>query len=329
MGTSNPYSYRRPIQDSKDFFGRSLELAQVQEAIDGKACVSFVGEPRSGLTSLLLHIAGEPFRTRCAAISGPLKFVYVDCTVVGENPLTLLRRLLEQIDTPPGPIPNWRMAFGRLVAAVDALLPTRLAVIFDDFECIGRDEAYADLTDHLRALSQRSDMMLVTATHTELKNCCHMKVVSSPFPNMFHVEYLGPFSRPEAEDFIKTTSVRSQIDLCPHQERILSLSGLHPYYLQMACGMYFEALQADHHDETAVDNQFLNTALPSFDGIWLRLEAKEQKALSALAAEDRSLETSDIELPTSLYRRGYLRRDGSSGEPRLFSRAFRDYARGR
>ena len=277
----NPYDYRSPIRVSDRFFGRSAQLDYCRETITKKACLSLVGESRCGLTSLLYRLLAQDFQELCEASAGHLVFIHVDCTSF-DDPLPLVCYLLTQIipDRPVPKLPNWRPAFGRLIAALDSLERERTVILFDDFEWIGANERFVEFTDRFRALTPRTDMTLITATHTELKRCCHKRIASSPFPNMFQVKYVGSFSQEEASAFLRATSAISGLDLLAYSEHILDLGGRLPYFLQMACWHYHEALaKGGEPDHKAIAEGFAREAHPDFDRIWERLDESRKKAI--------------------------------------------------
>jgi hypothetical protein len=324
MTRENPYNYHRPVNGAGVFFGRWLELEAVREALEGKACLSFVGGPRSGLTSLLLHVASDAFRELCQASCGPLRHIYLQCETYSD-PLSLVGDVLLKLGLREQAPPNWNTGFSRLITALDELSPERVMIALDDFEHVGRQAAFSDLIERLRALTHRVDLTLITATHTELKHCCHMEPTTSPFPNLFHVRYLGPFAPEEAQDFMLQTSSRSGIDLMPHEEQILELSGLQPYFLQMACWHYYEAIVGGAADLGVISQQFAQAAQPAYEAIWQHLNAKERLALAQLADGRRSEKKPAIRDLASLTGKGYVRWPASDPEQALFSAAFRRY----
>lgn len=317
MNRTEPYAYRLPVTDSRAFFGRSAQLQRGRETIERRACVSFVGEPGSGLTSLLNRFGAEDFREQCEASAGSLRFIHVDCSQFAE-PLPLVRYFLGQVapDQPAPRRPNWRSVYAFLVRVIGSL-GERVVLLFDDFELIGSDGHFVDLIDSLRGLTQNADMTLVTATHTELKNCCHMDIVASPFPNLFQVEYLGPLSREEVAEFLEATSACSGVDLVPYSDSILELGGRLPYFLQRACWHYYQALvQGAKPDREAIAADFLREARDDFDRVWERLDEDEREVLCSLCDS-----TSTGSFSERLARKGYIIDD------RIFSSAFRCYVR--
>ena len=297
------------------FIGRSDQLHVAREAISGRACISFVGIPKAGLTFLLRRLMAEDFRAECQQSGARLAFVYVDCSQY-PDPLALMRYVLSQVvpDRPAPNLPNWRLLCGRFITTVKSLLPMRLVLLFDDFELMGSNEVFADFFDSLRGLAIEANMTLITTTHTELHRCCHMRLSASPFPNIFKVQYLGPLSQSEALDFIRAAADTAAA-IEPRAEEILNLGGRFPHYLGLACAHYQQALaQGDTLDVQSMAARLRDESRLEFDRIWQGLDDDEKHVLASLA---RGARVVDVDL--SLVRKGYVSEGG------VFSLAFRDY----
>jgi eukaryotic-like serine/threonine-protein kinase len=317
--TENPYNYHAPIQDPRSFVGRSADLQLAREYIESKQSISFVGEPHCGLSSLLNHLTTQDFYVQCDISLCKLYFVHIDCSLF-TDPLPLLTHLFAQLapDRPMRTFTNWRTAFGRLIPVVESLPKTRVVLLLDDFEPMGASSLFVEFIDALRGLALRTDMTLITATHTELHKACHKDVVASPFCNIFRVRYVGAFSAEEASTLIQSMSALSGVDLSPYTDNITRLGGRFPYFLQMACSHYYEAItQGKELDHQAIAQRFTQEVLPEFQHIWQRLDTNEKNALFTLAKGQESLGDGYARLE----RKGYL------ADQRILSETFRDFVR--
>jgi serine/threonine-protein kinase len=316
----NPYDYRLPVRDPEAFFGRSMHLQCACGGIARKEYISFVGEPHSGLTSLLNRLMAQRFHAQCESVAGPLQFIYVDCNLFDE-PLPLVRYLLSQV-APDRPMPsgtNWRLAFGRFISALERLQNKRIVIVLDDFEHIGRSELFVDFIDSLRGLAVRVFMTLIVATHIELHRACHKDIASSPFPNIFKVQDVAPFTAEEFSEFLKTTSAASRAQLMPYADNILRLGGRWPYFLQMACAHYYdEVANRGEPDHEAIAERLKAEARPAFEGIWQRLDARAKAVLRDLLAGRSSCSDRSY---AELTRWGYI------VEGRIFSEPFGQFVR--
>jgi len=310
-----PMDFMSPVAEPPHFVGRSAQIEQCRDVIERKGCISIVGEPHSGLTSLLLRLASDGFRRACEEHCGPLRVVLVDSAEHPE-PLSLVRLLLSAItpDQARSLPNNWRRAFGKLVRALAGDRDARVVILFDDFEHIGASEAFVDFLDSLRGLVPREDMSLVTTTHTELFRCCHSDVVASPFPNLFQVSYMDALAADEASELVSLVASLAGQNLEPYRGAILDLGGRQPYFLKMACGIYVRAISDGRGaEEEARASEFDEMARTDFACMWRRLSRAEREALRRVTSSESD------GVNTELARRGYI----VDGQP--FSEAFRRF----
>jgi hypothetical protein len=304
---SNPYRYAQSMEDPDHFVGRSTLLAHCQEIIGKRGCLSIVGGPCSGLTLLLKRLLGADIRQACASDDERLLMLYLDCTRL-PDPRDLVYALLSKLapEKMPQQVTRWQESFRQLIRTMDGWSQDgRLVLLLDDFEAIGGNEMYVGFLDRFRGLTNHVQMTLITATHTELRFCCHMSVVESPFPNMFSVEYLTAFTEEEALELISTASKAYGVDLLPHAAEILTLSGRMPHLLQMACWRFHQAaLVRERLDHQEVEAFMLAEAAPMLARIWHSLDAQERETLRALSRGDHP-----DKIEENLVRRGYS--DGS------------------
>jgi hypothetical protein len=316
---SNPFDHQGPLKESAFFFGRANELDYARECIEKHEHVGFVGEPRSGLSSLLNQLMAPEFRAQCERASGPLQLIHVDCVSFGD-PLPLARYLLAQA-APGKPIPDmpWGMTFKRFDNAVRQARNTSTVILFDDLELLGRSDPFFQFLETLRGTALAAEMSLITATHVELKQACTSKFGTSPFFNIFRARRLGLLSEEEARALISSAAARG-VELTPHAERILALGGRFPCFLQMACSCYYQGLaQGQVPDHAALAQQFMATAETGFDHIWQRLDASERDLLCDLVKGKR-VSTNDLR---GLVDKGYV----ANGA--IFAASFADYVRER
>ena len=303
---NNPYDHVAAITTPEAFFGRGAELRRVTEIISKAACLSLVGGPHCGLTSLLNHLQTPGFVDCCQELAGGLRFVYLDCAECND-PLEIIRYLLGQINPArrvPDRGPGWRSLQGTLIATLSHTRQndTRVVLLMDKFEPLGAKEGAVEFLESLRGLSQRIEMTMITATRTELKNCCHQDVVSSPFPNIFQVEYVEAWHPDETAEFVRVTSERSGVDLTPHTGLIVAWSGGVPSLAQLICAQLFEALDAGAAvDLGAVEAQAQALARPYLSDIWEHFTAQERGLVAAAARGVRQMQA-----PGSLVGKGYL-----------------------
>jgi len=317
----NPYDHIKPVSDPDLFFGRVAELQRATEIICKAACLSLVGGPHCGLTSLLHHLQSSGFVNRCEESAGGLRFVYLDCAECND-PLEIILYLLQEINPRrrvPNRGPGWRSLQGTLISTLSHTRQndTRVVLLMDNFEPLGAKEGAVEFLESLRGLSQRIEMTMITATRTELKNCCHQDVVSSPFPNIFQVEYVEAWRADETAQFVSATSEESGVDLTPHTKRVSDWSGGIPSLAQILCAQLFEVVCGGGQvDWDALHQAASETATGFLDDIWRHFTDDERELIVAGAKGDVQ-----GDIPGSLLGKGYFM-DG-----RLASRALAEYAK--
>jgi hypothetical protein len=304
---NNLYNYAQSMDDPDHFVGRSTLLAHCQEIIGKRGCLSLVGGPCSGLTLLLKRLLGADIRQACSESGEQLRMLYLDCTRL-PDPCNLVYALLAELapEKMPQQATRWQECFRQLIRTMDdCSQDARLVLLLDDFEAISGNERYIDFLDRFRGLTNHVRMTLITATHTELRFCCHMSLVESPFPTMFSVEYLSAFTEEEALELISRASEAYGVDLLPHAAEMLALSGRMPYLLQLACWRFHQAALAQESlDHQKVEAFVLAKAEPMLARIWHSLDAQERETLCTL-----SRGSSPDKIEENLVLRGYS--DGS------------------
>lgn len=194
--------------------------------------------------------------------------------------------------------------------------------MLDEFEYIARGTGFPlDFFSFLRGIALNYDVCFVVATKTELHECCRPQVVGSPFFNVFVPLYLGLFTEEEFDCFLAETSNRSGVSIYNHKGRISDLAGRFPYFVQLACLHYFDALSAPGRllpaDHEAIRQAYGAKVRGHFKYIWTNFDAMEKQTVCTLASGDRI-----TKCPTTdtLTRKGYL------VDRRLFSSEFGKFA---
>lgn len=330
--TENLYRVGNPIRDPDQFFGRRHELASIFQRIEKGECTSLVGERRIGRTSLLWQVMNENVQAKYMGKDHSHPFVYIDCELgVQQTPEDFFYevfRAVKELDLPFSFEAGDRIGYKRQVRNYLEKLGAkrhgqqRLVVLLDEFEYIARGNGFPlDFFSFLRGMALNYDVCFVVATKTELHECCRPQVVSSPFFNIFVPLHLGSFTEAEFDYFLAETSNRSGVSIHDHKGRICDLAGRFPYFVQLACWHYFQALSAYGRllpvDHEAIRQAYMSKVRGQFEYICKNLDAMEKQTVCKLASGDRIAECPTT---TTLTRKGYLV-DG-----RLFSSEFGKFA---
>jgi serine/threonine-protein kinase len=323
------------IQDQRGFFGRSRELSRIfsRIGVERPQSVSVVGERRIGKSSLLYQISLPEVQGRFLSDRSSLIVVLVDFqqlrTITLQDFFGIINSQIHRIDpeiagTDPGSYRAFRLLQDRLSAR-----NKRLILLFDEFDAITSNPAFdRDFYAFLRSVANNSAVAYITSSKTELQRLCHSSsVADSPFFNIFSTLHLRPFKREEALELIARPSGEAGIPLETFAEDILSLSGLFPFYIQMACGAYFDWLEENPGAAPApqeIASRFLEEAGPHFEYFWGQCQPEWRRLLRSLMKGDQP-RPEDADVCRSLVRDGYIIQDDQ--QYRMFSRVFKDRVR--
>jgi hypothetical protein len=328
---SNPFTYGNPISDPRRFFGRTREVEQIFSRLRNEEfeSSSLVGDRRIGKTSLLNYIADIDIRAAHGLGPERYNFVYVDLQMVDETmgPEKLWRRLLllmrrhcadqeiskllitlEQSD---------RLDMFDLDELFQHVDDKGYHVVFllDEFERVTENPNFGpDFYYGFRSLMTHHKVALVTSSRLELIELCHSEAVkSSPFFNIFANINLRLFSRTDCDLMMSRSLNGTGVQFSePEMRQILDLAGLHPYFLQAAAWMLFDAhsasIEAAARQEFLAE-QFRAEAVPHIIDYWDNSSDYEKIVLTAAALLER------VTNPTREFSHGEIRQVFSRGEP--------------
>jgi DNA-binding winged helix-turn-helix (wHTH) protein len=325
----NPYFYGVPVRDPQDFYGRGDQLQVIFEALTKTESVSVVGERRSGRTSLLFYLMTEAAQHGYGFHSDDFVFLYLDPQLGIREPAEFFGELADALaERAPSAVPamEGEVTARQIRSALKDLQPRRLVLLVDEFErVIGNENFPVDFFHFLRGISIEHEVRYVTSTTKRLSDCYWGEWEGSPLYNVFRTVRLGAWTAEEVDDFLMMTSERSGAPIRAYKEEILRLGGRLPFYVQIACSLYFDAWR-DTKEITAQDRmdikqRFAEEARPHFERLWHKvLLPQEQAALAALA---HGQELPDPSVLRELTLKGYVL-DG-----RIFSSALVNFVLGR
>ena len=158
---------------------------------------------------------------------------------------------------------------------------------------------------------------------------CHTKEISdSPFFNIFSTMRLSVLLRSEAEELIRVPSEKAGRPLGPHTEEILSMAGLFPFFIQMACAHSFEFLEenpgARQPDFAAIRRRFYQEARLHYRYIWDNFDTHEQSAVLRVA-KGQGIPDALKHVLQELGSRRYVEQE--EARPRLFASTFEEFVK--
>jgi tRNA A-37 threonylcarbamoyl transferase component Bud32 len=329
---SNPYLDRVAIRDPRHFFGRKREIAKIFSRIGAARpqSIAIVGDRRIGKSSLLNQIYHPEMRAQHLDEQARYTFLFVDLQQrrhisIDDFFHDLFGQLAEALgeEAVAGLTPSFdamRKVLGRLRGAGQ-----RLIILFDEFDAVTTNRRFdLDFYSFLRAVANNYDVAYVTSSSRDLQELCHTALIAdSPFFNIFTNVYLRAFSPGEARDLIAEPSASVGVPLEPYVRDIIDLGGYFPFFLQIACSSYFDALVegagADNRLRRAVDELFLDEARGHFRFIWDHFNGDHRDVIRVLVSGGE-IDAQKSQVFEDLKRAGYIV-EGPRG-PRVFSSLF-------
>ena len=311
----NPFTYGNPITDPARFIGRRREVEQVHSRLLNAEfeSSSVVGERRIGKTSLLKHLS-HPLVTAAAGFAEEgYVFVYIDLQILdpAKTPTDFWRRVLRAVRRQVGNVElrSWVDDIRR-EPVIDAFLlddmfglvddlNLHIVLLLDEFERVTQNASFdLDFFSGLRSMAIHHNLALVTSSRRELVELTHSKAVQdSPFFNIFANINLRPFSDRESQALVARYMAGNDLQFHPGDvDYALWTAGPHPYFIQMACSLLYDAYQ-DHREHRPGENEtqarrlaleraFREEAAPVFSDYWHH-SPHEQRALLALMSRRR------------------------------------------
>jgi class 3 adenylate cyclase len=234
----NPFIVGAPITNPILFHGRAQELSFAFTRLQGMQSVSIVGERRIGKSSLL-HFLRQTVHERLGAMYRPalLDLLHPNLRSVS-GVLTEIQRQLG-IEHPAESLIPFCERMTRLHEQ-----GVRPLILIDEMEVFIKAAAHfsTDFFDTLRAIGSKSQIAIVTASRSPLRELHDQGALISPLYNIMGTLRLGLFTEEEARGFVQLP--RAGVKFTPEQvDEILRRGGRHPLHLQALC---FHAAQANH-----------------------------------------------------------------------------------
>ncbi len=324
----NPYLNRVAIRDPAQFYGRRREVARIFSRLgaDRPQSIAVVGERRIGKSSLLNYLCAPEVQRQHLARPDEYVFVFMDLQQRRRVALDdFLQTWLVEIQRSAALPVTEKPGFDGIHAVLNQLRAERrkLIAIFDEFDVLTSNRSFsADFFAFLRSLANNYEVAYVTSSGRELQELCHAdQIADSPFFNIFTNIYLRAFPDADAYELITRPSEQSGLPLAPYAEDIRRLSGNFPFYLQIACSIYFEQLQdTGRLDIPAVEEAFDDEVRGHFRYLWEHFSADERAVCQAIANGQPVLREHTYVFE-DFKRAGYILTE-ADGKPRWFSRRF-------
>lgn len=289
----NPYLNRVMIPHPDLFFGRKGTVKRIMRRISSERpqSVSIVGERRIGKSSLLNFLNSPPTRLNYLENAEHYFFLFIDFQQLRSIDIQQFFEIIfSELEKQSGDIIELSITHDyegmRFLSEQLTSEGYKLILLFDEFESVTKNEKIGpEFYAIFRSLANNFSIAFITSSGKNLKNMCvSHEIADSPFFNIFTVQHLGLFHENEAMSLITEPSESRGMPLKPVAEKILSIGGFYPFFLQMACASWFEFLEVEELD--AVDfkdkkipkdvlNFFREESEPHFEYILETLQPEE------------------------------------------------------
>jgi hypothetical protein len=320
----NPYNYGNVVKDPEMFFGRGTDLNALCARLRNMQSTSVVGLRRIGKSSLLYQLA-RIIPDKLGSKYIPLNIDLQDArcrTVVDfvQSVVTALNDKMGGLLTVSN-VKDMR-SFSDVVEKISRS-DFRLVLCLDEFEEFTQHpgEFRNEFFEALRALGGSWKLAMVTTSRMPLATLIEKSGIASPLDNIFSSVELGLLEPDAAQALRREPFRRQEIVLASEDEALIrELGGRHPFFLQMACYHFYEALdQPQSGRAEIVRENFDREANPHFERLWKPLSLGEQAALRAVV--DRAVRTDETDrVLKQLERLGMVEK--ADGAWAIFSPAF-------
>jgi uncharacterized protein len=284
---SCPFVAGPKITDPRSFVGRQEELSAITSWVIGERPVSVnvVGRRRIGKSSLLYHF----FQTYEQRVPDPKRYVVTylslqDARCQEEDGFyqAVARQLWHSLAVQRNPAliePLRVKPFNRFAFSAAMGQYKRLGVMpvlcLDEFGPLFRypEEFDNGFFDNLRSLIESRVLMLIVASHRRLDFYQRRHKLTSAFFKLWQVLTLNELTEKEAEELVNlpASTVPGAAEALNQQEQHLvrKLGGRHPYLLQLAASLVYEARQSGRDiawakAEFAEEARHVSTAMWTF-----------------------------------------------------------------
>jgi hypothetical protein len=284
----DPFIYGTAVP-SEMFVGRKETLDVIKSHVGHYSTLqslSVVANRRIGKTSLLKYVAQN-----CQTLLSPeydYAAVYIDAMDPRAHTCEGFMRILRRNTKRQLERELWcEKDDGRLAILNESLEEladcdgVRLILLLDEWESVMAYQEMDALLWALRSLGSRGKIGMITATAHSLTELKELGKITSPFPNIFKVTYLGNMPSSEWRELIQKGFAHSGV--APKESELAlvgKLAGGHPYLTQLAGSLVWRARRKEW-DKARIRTAFNQEARMIFSGIWQRLSPEQVRVIKA------------------------------------------------
>ncbi|MBM4165508.1 MAG: adenylate/guanylate cyclase domain-containing protein [Ignavibacteria bacterium] len=328
----SPYQTGGKITSLEGFVGRQEEIRQIFELIASKSTrsISVVGERRMGITSMIYYLTHQEVRQHYLRNPQEYIFTYVECPktpnfTLEEFFLALYFSLDKTGKMTQGIAPTYD-GFRKLLGYIDRMQKC-VVLIIDEIDNLAKNDSFdMYFFDLLRFVDENYNIIEVVSSHLPLKAAIgHKEYPEKPFSEIFSTINLSHFSLVEAKELLLRSMKTGGPSFEPFIQLIIGLAGYHPYLLQVACSIVWDALISAPNaplNIDAVKQKFIAEVRDVFQAYWDSFSMDERIIIADLV-EGRRNARMNILIMKELARRGMI--IDLEKSPKIFSEAFKDF----
>ncbi|MBV9692047.1 MAG: hypothetical protein JO202_20320 [Ktedonobacteraceae bacterium] len=305
--SENPYYAVAPIGDPAMFFGQVRLLRKLYSALMNHQCISLVGWPHFGKTSILQCVGLPEMQQGFACDLSRHILVFIDIgaylkktaddffTAVSKEIIAKSRGRLDI----PCQAGDGQDGFSGILDQIQEQ-GFHTVLLMDVFDTVTRNKDFdPEFFAFLRSQATLGKVSYVTASFAPLSKVGHPDIEGSPFFNIFSTCYLEPLRLDEARALIAVPASRAGLPFTEQEIAwVLKLAGRHPFFIQRICYFLFE--EKSHSDGTEVNQdrirkQAYKELSPHFEDIWEKRLQEHERELLKLEAQ--RIEVQQRQLP--------------------------------
>lgn len=291
----NPYIIGKPVTDRKMFYGREKLLNSIVESFKGKHLTNPIflfGQRRTGKTSILFHLK-ERLRDEFSPISFDISEIFGKKLFYDDLMQKIVTELgFSDVETPNIEHDPFNLFMDEFYAKLrQRLNGKRIVLMIDEYQRIDdfitKGDYDDNVIDFLISLAQSEEINIILAGFRPLEELQNKKWTDlMRFFTTLNVSFLN--ERDVAE--LISEPVRGLMEYDEGAiEKIISLSGCHPYFVQLICHTMMEYHNLDkinlmgYSDISAHLSKYLDKGENVFHDIIVAQTSEiERKILSSL-----------------------------------------------
>jgi len=284
----NPYKAGTMVTEKSMFFGRSEELKHLIDAIQQTQSVAVTGLSRIGKSSLLYYLRHHyPFPSSLKVVLAYVNPKDDELKSVSVLYNRILTEWYRDLMDAPAPSATTAADFARQVRTLHGA-GFRAVVLLDEFEGVLANPAEFDdkVFESWYRLASSGQILFIAASKRQLSELANGHLANengavSDFIKLFDQLELSLLEESAALSLLVKPAESNGIKVPESIARdVLSLSGHHPHFLQLAGGILFAHLAKRSYKFEILRTEFARQAEFYWRELWQSLSPQQQNSIS-------------------------------------------------